>query len=477
MSNTVTKNLINGEWVVAASGKTITVTNPFDGSVVGSVPDMAADEVELAINAAYEAQNTWGITTAYYRSELLARWAQLIQDNLEELSLLMTLECGKSLVESRGENLFSIDVLKWFAEEAKRSYGRIVPSNVANRQIQVIKQPVGVSAMITPWNFPGSMITRKAGAALAAGCTVVLKPDHRTPLIALEMAKLAQQAGFPNGVLNVITGDAPMIGQIFCTHPLVKKISFTGSTTVGKILLQQAAPHVKKLSLELGGNAPFIVFPSVSVDEAVAAVMVAKLRNSGQSCVSANRIYVHETMQDAFVMKLKEAVANVKQADGKLPDTQLGTLIDEKAVAKIDALVRDAITNGATCYTGGAVSPLGKCFYQPTILTGVTDTMRIAKEEIFGPVFAIQTFAYEDDVVRRANDSVYGLAAYVMTHDLAQAARMSQALDFGMVGVNAAVISFSASPFGGFKESGQGRESGIEGLQAFQEIKTITIQN
>lgn len=471
---TISHNLINGEWVDAADGHTIAVHNPATGEIVGHVPDVSEEEVIHAITAAHAAQFVWAGMNAHARAEILIRWGQLIDTHKEELAQLMVAECGKPITEALAEvkatNIF------WFAEEAKRAYGRIIPSNQDHRQIQLIKQPVGVSGLITPWNFPAAMITRKLGAALAAGCAVVLKPDHRTPFTALAMAKLAQEAGLPKGVLNVVTGDAAMIGEVLCTHPLVRKISFTGSTRVGKILLQQCAPHVKKLSLELGGNAPFIVFESAKLDDAVREAMTAKLRNGGQSCVAANRFYIHEKLHDAFVEKVTQELRKVKQGDGRGEDVCVGTLIDDTAVSRVHDLVQDAVKNGARCVMGGKISSLGPCFYEPTLLIDVNSEMRVSREEIFGPVFAIQKFSDEADVIRQANDTDMGLASYFMTENLAQSQRVASALAYGMVGVNTGFMSFTASPFGGIKQSGQGRESGIEGLDAFFEIKTITVQ-
>ena len=471
----ISKNLINGEWVDATNGATLAVKNPATGEVIGHVPDVSHYRVVEAISAAHAAQPLWAGMTPYARADILLRWGALIDQHNEELAQIMVAECGKPITEARAE--VKSTSIAWFAEEAKRNYGRIIPANVEGRQIQLIKQPVGVSGLITPWNFPAAMITRKLGAALAAGCAVVLKPDHRTPFVALAMAKMAQEAGLPKGVLNVVTGDAAMIGETLCTHPSVRKISFTGSTRVGRILLAQCAPQVKKLSLELGGNAPFIVFDSVSVDDAVREAMTAKLRNGGQSCVAANRFYIHDALHEAFVDKLTQEVRKVKQGDGRGEDIRVGTLIDKKAATKVDELVQDAVKNGAHCVLGGKISALGPCFYEPTILTGVTSEMHISREEIFGPVFAIQTFADEAEALRHANDTDMGLASYFMTRDLAQSHRVAAALEYGMVGVNTGFMSFAATPFGGIKQSGQGRESGAEGLDAFLEIKTVTINN
>ncbi len=468
------KNLINGVWVGSLSGKTIIVTNPATDDIVGTVPDMGVDETEQAIEAADKAFPMWSAMTAYERSEILEKWHDLIATNIEALALIMTLENGKPLAEARTE--VSPANILWAAEEAKRIYGRIIPSNVKNRQLQAVKQPIGVAGMITPWNFPSAMITRKVGPALAAGCTVVLKPDHRTPFSALALGMLAVSAGMPKGVLNIITGDAPMIGKILTTHPKIGKISFTGSTQVGRILAEQAAPSLKKMSLELGGNAPFIVFDDVDIKETASRLATAKARNMGQSCVSPNRVYVHETIHDAFIAELLPIMAGWKVGNGTEAGVTVGPLIDSKAVEKVARLVDDAIKKGATCVLGGKAHELGRSFYSPTILTGIMPDMDISRAEIFGPVIAIQKFTDEDAVVKAANDTEFGLAAYVFTNDLGRAARVSTHLQYGQVGVNCAVISFAATPFGGIKQSGMGREGGTEGLDAYLETKYIAIQ-
>ncbi len=476
MQGHITHNLMNGAWVNAHSGETIPVDNPSTGAVIGTVPNLSREEVIEAVMAAHHAQPAWAARTAYERAAILLKWQDLILTHKERLAVIMTNENGKPIGESRTEIDGCARAAGWFGGEIKRSYGRIVPSNIPNRQIQVIKQPVGVSGLITPWNFPGNMLMRKMAPALAAGCAVVAKPDHRTPFTALALAELGMQAGLPDGVLNVVTGDASMIGQVFCMHPLVRKISFTGSTTVGKILSQQAAPYLKKLSLELGGNAPFIIFESFDIEEAIEKLLEAKIRNTGQTCVSANRVYVHDSLHDAFVSQLADTLKKIKMGDGHHEDVRLGPLIDENAVTKVSLMVQEAISSGAKCLLGGRKSSLGESFYELTLLTGVKSSMRVACEEIFGPVIAVQKFKTEAEVVQAANNTDYGLIAYMMTHDLSQAHRVAAALESGMVAVNNGMASFTASPFGGVKYSGQGRESGREGLEAFQEIKAITIQ-
>lgn len=470
----IDKNFINGAWVQAASGETTSVTNPATGEVIGTIPKMSEAETEQAIQAAHQAFPVWSAMTAYERSDILMKWHDLIADNLEALALVMTIENGKPLAEARTE--VAPSNILWSAEEAKRIYGRIVPSNVKNRQLQVVKQPIGVAGMITPWNFPAAMITRKVGPALAAGCTVVLKPDHRTPFSALALAVLAEEAGMPKGVLNIITGDAAVIGKVLTTHPLVGKISFTGSTPVGRLLAEQAAPTLKKMSLELGGNAPFIVFDDVDIEKTAKDLATAKVRNMGQSCVSPNRIYVHEKIHDAFVKALVPIIQNWKVGDGRGDGIQIGPLIDDKAAEKVSDLVDDAVKNGAIIETGGKRHDLGRSFYEPTVLTNVKATMDISRTEIFGPVIAIQKFNDENDVIRAANDTEFGLAAYVFTNDLGRATRVMNALQYGQVGVNWAVISFAAAPFGGIKQSGMAREGGIEGLDAYLETKYIAVQ-
>ncbi|XP_048739146.1 succinate-semialdehyde dehydrogenase, mitochondrial-like isoform X2 [Ostrea edulis] len=469
------KAFVNGEWVPASSGKTFDVVNPANGKVIGSVPDMDASDTEMAIKVAYKAFQSWKETTAKERSVLLKKWADLVNQNREELAKLLTSEMGKPVAESAGEIMYGAGFLDLFAEEAKRVEGDIIQTPMKSRRILVLKQPIGVSGMITPWNFPNAMITRKAGAAIAAGCTVVLKPAEDTPYSALALCELAKEAGIPAGVLNVVTSsrdNASQVGKMICESPLVTKMSFTGSTFVGKLLLQQCASTVKKVSLELGGNAPFIVFESADVDAAVQGTMGAKFRCSGQTCVCANRIYVHESIFDEYVRKFAAVVEkDLKVGDGILPGTTQGPLINKKAVEKIDAHVQDAVSKGAKVVCGG--KSMGGNFYEPTILTGVTGDMRCAKEEIFGPIAGIIKFKTEDEVVGLANATTSGLSGYFYSRDISQIWRVAERLESGLVGVNEGVISMPEVPFGGWKESGLGREGGRYGIEEYLEIKYV----
>lgn len=469
------KAFINGEWVAASSGKTFEVVNPANGKVIGSVPDMDAADTEKAVQVAYKAFQSWKETTAKERAALLRRWGELVHENKEELAKLLTSEMGKPLAESVGELNYGAGFLELFAEEAKRVEGDIIQTPIKTRRLLVLKQPIGVSGMITPWNFPNAMITRKAGAAIAAGCTVVLKPAEDTPYSALALCDLAKQAGIPAGVLNVVTSsrdNASQVGKVLCKSPLVTKLSFTGSTFVGKLLLEQCASTVKKVSLELGGNAPFIVFPSADVDAAVQGAMGAKFRCSGQTCVCANRIYIHESIYDEFVQKFGATVEKeLKMGDGAAPGTTQGPLINKKAVEKIEAQVQDAVSKGAKVVCGGKSK--GGNFFEPTILTGVTDDMRCAKEENFGPIAGVIKFKTEDEVVALANATSSGLAGYFYSRDLGQIWRVAERLETGLVGVNEGVISVPDAPFGGWKESGLGREGGRYGLDEYLEIKYV----
>lgn len=472
MTLIIEKSYINGEW--ASGDPTIDVTNPTTGEVIGTIPDLSNAQVERAIQAAHDAFPAWAAKTAYDRAIILRKWCDLIVQHKEVLARIITLESGKPLREGLTEA--NTNNIEWSLEEAKRIYGRTIPSNRDGRDMMTIKQPVGVCGLITPWNFPMAMVTRKAGPALAVGCTVVLKPDHQTPFTALALAKLAAQAGVPSGVFNVVTGDAPRIGKILSTHPLVRKISFTGSTRVGKILMEQASGTMKKLSLELGGNAPFIMFDSADMDVAVASMMEAKMRNTGQTCICPNRVYVQDTIHDAFVERLVTAIKTLKPGNGMDEGVTLGPLINEAGVQKVETLVQRAIDHGAKLIAGGKRHALGGTFYEPTILTDVDPKMSISCEEIFGPVIAIQKFSNEEDVLRLANDSEHGLAGYIMTNDLNQMRRVTQALEVGMVGVNTGLISVACAPFGGVKQSGIGLEGGSEGLDEYLHTKHIAVQ-
>ncbi|XP_062602225.1 glutarate-semialdehyde dehydrogenase-like [Saccostrea cucullata] len=469
------KAFINGEWAAASSGKTFEVVNPANGKVIGSVPDMDATDTDRAIKVAYKAFQSWKETTAKERSILLRKWANLVSENIDELAKLLTSEMGKPLAEAKGEITYGGGFLELFAEECKRVEGNIIQTHIKSRRLLVLKQPIGVSGMITPWNFPNAMITRKAGAAIAAGCTVVLKPAEDTPYSALALCDLAKEAGIPAGVLNVVTSsrnNAAQVGKTICESPLVTKMSFTGSTFVGKLLLQQCASTVKKVSLELGGNAPFIVFESADVDAAVQGAIGAKFRCSGQTCVCANRIFVHESIYDEFVKKMAAVVEkDLKVGDGIDPATTQGPLINKKAVEKIEAHVQDAVSKGAKVVCGGKSK--GGNFFEPTILTGVTNDMRCAKEEIFGPIAGIIRFKTEEEVVGLANATTSGLAGYFYSRDLSQIWRVAERLESGIVGVNEGVLSVPDAPFGGWKESGLGREGGRYGIEEYLEIKYV----
>lgn len=478
MTRFIEKNYINGEWVSSADGKNIAVINPADLTVLGHVPDMQSDEIDAALTAAHDAFPIWSALTVYERGAILQKWAQLIMAHHRQLAEIVTLESGKPLHEALGE--VSATNIEWNIEEAKRAYGETIPAPMRHREMLTIKQPVGVAAMITPWNFPFAMITRKVSPALAAGCTVVLKPDTQTPFTAMALAELAHEAGIPKGVLNIVTGDAEMIGKIFTTDDRVKKISFTGSTRVGRLLMEQAASTVKNISLELGGNAPFIVFDSADMDVAVTALLDAKIRNAGQTCICPNRVYVQRALHDEFVARLKDAFANLHVGNGMDKGVQVAPLINENGLAKVERLVARALEQGAKIVTGGKRHALhhlgGGAFYEPTILIDVAPAMEISCEEIFGPVVAVQIFDDEDDVVRRANDTIFGLASYVFTQDLSQYHRVSRALQYGMVGVNTGLISVASAPFGGVKQSGLGREGGACGIDEYLETKYIAVQ-
>ena len=466
---------VGGEWCDATGGGTVPVLDPASGLSIGDVPDMGGDETRRAIEAANAAWPAWRAKTGKERGAVLKAWHALILEHADDLALLMTAECGKPLAEAKGEVMYGASFVEWFGEEAKRVYGTTVPQHAPGKRILVQKQPIGVVGAVTPWNFPNAMITRKCAPALAVGCPVVVKPSELTPYSALALAVLAERAGVPAGVFNVVVGaDAAAIGTELCTNPIVRKIGFTGSTAVGKLLMAQSATTVKKVSLELGGNAPFIVFDDADLDLAVQGALASKFRNAGQTCVCANRILVQSGVYDAFAAKLASAAAALKQGRGMDEGVALGPLIDERAVAKAEAHVLDAVGKGAEVLTGGARSAeLGSCFFQPTVLKGATPDMRIFSEETFGPVAPLFKFDGEEEAIALANDTPYGLAAYFYTADLGRAWRVSEALEYGMVGVNEGVISTEVAPFGGVKESGLGREGSYCGIDEFVESKYV----
>jgi len=466
---------IDGAWVDADNNQTFAVTNPANGEVLGAVPEMGRAETARAIAAAEAALPAWRAKTAKERAVILKKWFDLVMENQEDLARLMTAEQGKPLAEAMGEIVYGASFIEWFAEEAKRLYGETVPTNAPNRRIQVIKQPIGVVASITPWNFPNAMITRKCAPAMAAGCTVVAKPAEDTPYSALALAELAERAGIPKGVFNVVTGIPKEIGGEITSNPVVRKVSFTGSTAVGKLLMKQCADTVKKVSLELGGNAPFIVFDDADLDAAIAGVMASKYRNAGQTCVCANRIYVQDGVYDAFAEKMAVAVGELKVGSGFDDGVSQGPLINAAAIEKVEHLVADAVSKGAKVVVGGARHELGGTFYTPTILTDVTNDMACASEEIFGPVAPLYRFKDEADVIAQANDTPYGLAAYFYARDIGRVYRVAEALEYGIVGINEGIISTEVAPFGGVKESGLGREGGKYGIEEFVEVKYLCI--
>jgi succinate-semialdehyde dehydrogenase/glutarate-semialdehyde dehydrogenase len=466
---------VDGAWVNAASGGTVAVDNPATGEIIGTVPRLGAAETRAAIEAAERALPEWRKKTAKERAAVLRRWYDLMIASQEDLARLMTIEQGKPLVESRGEVVYAAAFLEWFGEEAKRVYGDTIPGHQPDKRIVVIKQPIGVVACITPWNFPLAMITRKAGPAIAAGCTVVLKPASQTPFSALALAELAERAGVPKGVFNVITGSASEIGGELTGNPTVKKLSFTGSTEIGKLLMQQCAATVKKVSLELGGNAPFIVFDDADLDAAVEGAMASKYRNTGQTCVCVNRIYVQDRVYDAFTAKLAEAVTRLKPASGLEPGATQGPLIDDKAVAKVEEHIEDALSKGARLVVGGKRHALGGRFFEPTVLADVDPAALMAREETFGPVAPLFRFTTDDEAIAMANDTEFGLAAYFYGRDIGRVWRVAEALESGMVGINTGIISTEVAPFGGVKESGLGREGSKYGIEEFLEIKYLCL--
>lgn len=464
---------LDGRWVRAVDGETIPVRNPATGELVGEVPRLGANDTQRAIVAAERAFGPWRDRTADDRARLLRRWHDLVMAHQEELALIMTLEQGKPLAEARSEIAYAASYIEWFAEEARRVYGDVMPSPWADRQLVAVKEPVGVCAAITPWNFPAAMITRKVAPALAAGCTIIVKPASQTPLSALALARLAEQAGSPDGVLQVITGSAAAIGGELTRSPVVRKLSFTGSTEVGRALAAQCAPTLKKLSLELGGNAPFIVFDDADLDAAVQGVIASKYRNTGQTCVCTNRILVQAAVADAFAHKLTAAVKSLKVGHGTEAGVVQGPLIDAAALAKVEELVADAIAQGAHLLTGGRRHALGGTFYEPTLLADVSPKAKLAKEEIFGPVAPLFRFSSEEEAVRMANDTEFGLAAYFYSRDLARAWRVARRLEYGMVGINSGILSTAVAPFGGVKQSGYGREGSRHGIDEYVQLKYL----
>ena len=469
---------INGAWTAGGATKTFDVINPATGEVLASLPDMGAAETTAAIDAAYAAQVAWAARPAKERAATLRKWFDLMVANADELAAILTAEMGKPLPEARGEILYAASYVEWYAEEAKRIYGETIPAPSNDKRMVVIKQPVGVVGTITPWNFPAAMIARKIAPALAVGCTVVSKPAEQTPLTAIALAVLAEEAGIPPGVLNIIVGiDGPAIGRELCGNAKVRKISFTGSTEVGRILMRQCADQIKKVSLELGGNAPFIVFDDADLDAAVEGAMASKYRNAGQTCVCANRIYVQSNVYDAFAAKLAAKVAELSVGDGFKPGVTVGPLIDEQGVAKAEDHVRDAVSKGARVVTGGKRIEGAGTFFAPTILTGVDRSMKVAREETFGPVAPLFRFDTVEDVIAQANDTEFGLAAYFFAGDLKKVWRVAEALEYGMVGINTGLMSSETAPFGGIKQSGLGREGSRHGADDYLEMKYLCIGN
>jgi succinate-semialdehyde dehydrogenase/glutarate-semialdehyde dehydrogenase len=464
---------VGGHWCDADDGSTTPVTNPANGQAIGTIPRMGANETRRAIEAANKALPEWRARTAKERAQILRRWFDLMMANQEDLARLMTIEQGKPLAESRGEIAYAASFIEWFGEEGKRVYGDTIPSHGRDKRIVVIKQPIGVTAAITPWNFPAAMITRKVGPALAAGCTMVVKPAELTPYSALAMAVLAEQAGVPAGVLSVVTGNSRAIGGELTSNPIVRKLSFTGSTEVGKLLMSQCAGTVKKVSLELGGNAPFIVFDDADLEAAVAGAIASKYRNAGQTCVCANRLLVQSGIYDRFASRLAEVVSTMKVGDGLASDTKIGPLIDEKAVAKVEQHVADSIAKGAKLIAGGKRVAGAGTFFAPTVLTNVTADMLPMREETFGPVAPLMRFETEADAIRMANDTEFGLAAYFYSRDVHRVWRVAEALESGMVGINEGLISTEVAPFGGVKESGTGREGSKYGIEEYLETKYL----
>jgi succinate-semialdehyde dehydrogenase / glutarate-semialdehyde dehydrogenase len=468
-------NLIGGSWVAADGGKTIDVTNPATGKVLGTVPKSGAAETKRAIEAAQAAFGGWSKRTASDRSKLMRKLHDAMMDNIDALAELLTLEQGKSLAEAKGELTSGAGYVLWFAEECRRIYGDIVPSPWADRRIMVTKEPIGVIAAITPWNFPSSMLARKLGPALAAGCTAVVKPATQTPYSALAWGVLAEEVGIPSGVINILTGPATEIGGEITRNPLVRKITFTGSTDVGKILIRQAAGTVKKVSMELGGNAPFIVFDDADIERVIAGALLSKFRNSGQTCVCTNRFYVQAKIYNKFLERFTEATKALKVGSGIEPGVQQGPMIDMNAVEKVEGLIADAVKKGGRITTGGKRHALGGTFFEPTIIADAKPRMRVTKEEIFGPVSPVYKFKSEEEVIEIANNTEFGLAAYVYTSDLGRSFRMMEALKYGMIGINEGLITTPEAPFGGLKESGLGKEGGYQGIEDYLDTKYVCL--
>ncbi|WP_025898883.1 NADP-dependent succinate-semialdehyde dehydrogenase [Sneathiella glossodoripedis] len=469
------QGLINGIWCDADNGGTIEVTNPATGEILGTVPEMGANETRRAIEAAKEAMPEWAGKTAKERANILRKWHDLMIENTDDLARLMTVEMGKPLAEAKGEVAYAASFIEWFAEEGKRIYGDTIPEHQSDKRIIVIKQPIGVTVAITPWNFPIAMITRKAAPALAAGCPMVIKPSELTPYSAFAMAELAERAGVPKGILGVVTGDAKEIGKEMTSNPIVAKLTFTGSTATGKILMEQCASTVKKTSMELGGNAPFIVFDDADLEDAVEAALASKYRNAGQTCVCANRLYVQDGIYEAFSRRLAERVAEFKVGNGLDDGVTQGPLINEAAVQKVESHIEDAISKGAKVLVGGKRHQMGQTFFEPTILTDVTPEMKVAKEETFGPMAPLFKFSEEADVIRMANDTEFGLAAYICARDIGRIWRVSEGLEYGIVGINTGIISTEVAPFGGVKQSGIGREGSKYGIDDYLEIKYMCL--
>ena len=469
-----TRALIGAEWVTGTQKTAI--RNPANGQVVAEVADLGAADARRAIDAAYAAQKSWAAKTAKERCAILLEWNRLMMANQEDLAQILTAEMGKPIAEARGEIAYGASFVEWFAQEGRRIYGDTIPGHQADKRILVLKQPIGVAASITPWNFPNAMIARKVAPALAAGCSFVARPAEQTPLSALAMAVLGQRAGIPAGVLNVVTGvNAAEIGREFCSNPNVRKLSFTGSTEVGRILMRQSANDIKKLSLELGGNAPFIVFDDADLDAAVEGAIIAKFRNSGQTCVCANRIYVQAGVYDAFAEKLSAAVKALRVGNGAEDGVQIGPMINQEGLEKVEAHVRDATTHGAKVAVGGGRHGAGDLFFDPTVLTGVTPDMRIAREETFGPIAPLFKFDTVDEVIAMANDTEFGLASYFYARDLSRVWKVLEGLEYGMVGVNTGLVSTAEAPFGGVKQSGLGREGSKYGIDEYLEIKYVCL--